>query len=384
MYHTAASSIGLPRRGRATVTTLHTLALRSIPAELETESYPLSQHINPPAQLVRVGVAALVLTLIAGCSSSPVDAPPPTIEAARAADSPPAATPPDGMVWPLGGDAQAAVYDTATQSLLVLAPSAAGAAVTVVGAAGAQTQVPLADPVTAMAGDGGGVAYLSTRGGYYRFDIASGNPTKVQVENQDEVDFTAITRRADGRLVLGSADGTVYTLATETEVGAQLKIFARVDSLVAQGDTVVVLDRGQTSVTSLNAEGTKSEHALRAGKGATTMATDGAGRVLVTDTRGGELLVYGVNPLILRQRYPVPDAPYGVAGSAAPDGLAWVAQTATNTVVGYDLATGTPVEKVRYRTVQQPNSLAYDDTSGTLYVVSGAGAGVQVIPEAAR
>jgi heme oxygenase len=63
-------------------------------------------------------------------------------------------------------------------------------------------------------------------------------------------------------------------------------------------------------------------------------------------------------------------------------GLAWVSQTATNTVVGYDLATGIPVEKVRYRTVQQPNSLAFDEASGTLYVVSGSGAGVQVISNA--
>jgi DNA-binding beta-propeller fold protein YncE len=104
--------------------------------------------------------------------------------------------------------------------------------------------------------------------------------------------------------------------------------------------------------------------------------------VLVADTRGGELLVYGVNPLILRQRYPVPDSPYGLTGSGPGNGLAWVAQTATNTVVGYDLSTGIPVEKVRYRTVQQPNSLAFDDASGTLYVVSGAGAGIQVIPKA--
>ena len=108
------------------------------------------------------------------------------------------------------------------------------------------------------------------------------------------------------------------------------------------------------------------------------MAADSAGRVLVADTRGDELLVFGTDPLILRQRYPVRDAPYGLAGSSR---LAWVSQTATNTVVGYDLATGIPVEKVRYRTVQQPNSLAFDEASGTLYVVSGSGAGVQVISE---
>lgn len=40
------------------------------------------------------------------------------------------------------------------------------------------------------------------------------------------------------------------------------------------------------------------------------------------------------------------------------------------------------MEKVRYPTVQQPDSLAFDEASGTLYVVSGSGAGVQVIHNA--
>jgi DNA-binding beta-propeller fold protein YncE len=210
-------------------------------------------------------------------------------------------------------------------------------------------------------------------------DIATGAPRRVDVDGQQTTDFTAIARRADGKLVLGSADGAVYTLASDTAVGARLKIFARVDALVTRGNTAVVLDRGQTSVTTIDPRGTDADHALRAGEGATTVAVDPAGRVLVADTRGNELLVFGTNPLILRQRYPVRDAPYGLAGSSR---LAWVSQTATNTVVGYDLATGIPVEKVRYRTVQQPNSLAYDETSGTLYVVSGSGAGVQVISNA--
>ena len=72
-----------------------------------------------------------------------------------------------------------------------------------------------------------------------------------------DVDFTAITHRDDGKVVLGSADGAVFTLGSDTAVAARLQIFARVDALVAQGDTVVVLDRGQTSVTTVDASGTQ-------------------------------------------------------------------------------------------------------------------------------
>jgi DNA-binding beta-propeller fold protein YncE len=274
------------------------------------------------------------------------------------------------------------VIDGATRSLVVLGHDGRGQFVTsVLSAASPGRSVPLPAGATAIAGDDKGTTFMSTRGGYFRFDIASGAVSRVDITGEHDTDFTAIARRADGTLALGSADGTVYTLRSDATVGARLHIFARVDALVARGDTVVVLDRGQTSVTEVDSSGFKAEQALRAGDGATTIAADPLGRVLVADTRGDELLAFGTDPLIMRQRYPVPGAPYGLAGSSR---LAWVSQTATNSVVGYDLSTGIPVEKVRYRTVQQPDVLAFDDATGTLYVVSGKGAGVQVIPGAAR
>ncbi len=342
-----------------------------------TESYPLPRRLNTSAQLIRAGAVVLVTAALAGCSANSSDAPPPTIVPAQAAQSPPVTGTPAGIVRPLAGHAQAAVFDPATASLAVLSPSVGGrSAITVVPSSGAARPVPLPSPATALTGDNDGRVYASTRGGYFNVDIRAGTSSRVDIEGQSGTDFTAIAWRADGRLVLGSANGAVYTLSTESTVGASLKIFARVDALVAQGNTAVVLDRGQTSITTISASGKDAEHALRAGEGATTMAADSAGRVLVADTRGDELLVFGTEPLILRQRYPVRDAPYGLAGSS---GLAWVSQTASNIVIGYDLATGIPTEKVRYRTVQQPNSLAFDEASGTLYVVSGSGAGVQVI-----
>jgi DNA-binding beta-propeller fold protein YncE len=327
-------------------------------------------------------VALAISVGIAGCSSNPADAPPPTIVPAQAALSPPVTGEPAGVVRPLSGHAAAAAFDTATGSLAVLARAVDGqSVVATLRLTGTPQMVPLPGPATAMAGDNDGRVFVSTLGGYFRVDLRTGTASRVDVEGQQGTDFTAIARRADGKLVLGSAEGAVYTLSSDTAVGASLRIFARVDALVTQGNTAVVLDRGQTSVTTVDADGSDAEHALRAGEGATTMAVDPAGRVLVADTRGDGLLVFGTDPLILRQRYPVRDAPYGLAGSSK---LAWVSQTAINTVVGYDLATGIPVEKVRYRTVQQPNSLAFDEASGTLYVVSGSGAGVQVIPNASE
>ena len=316
------------------------------------------------------------------CSTKATDSPPPTIPPARAAESPAVTTAPAGSVKPLEGLGEAAVFDPVTSSLVVLTQGGGGAsALTVFPVAGAPRTVRLPAPATAVVDDGAGTVFASTKGGYFTVDArAGGAVTRFDVEGQPDTDFTAITRRADGKVVLGSADGAVYTLGSDTAVQARLQIFARVDVLVARGDTVAVLDRGQTSVTTVDASGTNQEHALRAGEGATTMVTDPEGRILVADTRGQALLVFGTDPLMLRQQYPVKGAPYGLAGTSR---LAWVSQTATNSVVGYDLSTGIPVEKVRHPTVQQPNSLSFDDATGTLFVVSGSGAGVQVIPRAA-
>jgi len=328
--------------------------------------------------------------LLAGCASNPFDAAPPTIEPARAAVSPPAAQQPAGAVRPLPGRAAAAVFDGGTRQLAVLVPGADAAAPASLAVLADPRVTPrviaLPGPATALTDDGRGTVFLAARGGYFAVDLATGHATRVSVPGSEQSEFIAVAQRSDGKLVLGSADGTVYTLASASPgdagaatVASRNKIFARVDWLVTQGNTTVVLDRGQTSVTTIGADG-RVRQALRAGAGATTMAADPLGRVLVADTRGGQLLVYGVDPLILRQAYPVPQEPYGLAGSRE---LAWVSLTGSNMVVGYDLSTGIPVERVRYPTVQQPNSLAFDEASGTLYVVSGAGAGVQVIEHAA-
>ena len=350
------------------------------------ESYPVPPHRKRSARVVGRQAAGLLLllALAVGCSSKTLEETPPTIEPARPADSPALSQNPAGVVRALDGKPHLAIFDGRTAQLVILTSGLAATAPTQIVAMGSrQTSsrvIDLPGPATGLTGDGGGNAYLSARGGYFVVDLPAGRVARVGVSGAENVDFTAIARRVDGTVTLGTADGTVYTLAPgQTNGGNRTKILAHVDSLAAQGNTVAVLDRGQTSVTTIGVDG-KVGQALRAGQGATTMAADPAGRLLVTDTRGGELLVFGVDPLILRQAYPVPHSPYGLAGSRA---LTWVSQTAANLVIGYDLSTGIPVEKVRYPTVQQPNTLAFDDAAGTLYVVSGSGGGVQVIEHAA-
>jgi DNA-binding beta-propeller fold protein YncE len=153
---------------------------------------------------------------------------------------------------------------------------------------------------------------------------------------------------------------------------------ASADQALPVGDKAVVLDRLRTAVFDLDPTAGTIGAGLRAGDGATNAVTDNYGRVLVTDSRGGELLVYKPDTLIELQRYPVPGVPYGIAYDPTHD-LAWVTLTATNQVVGYDIAGGEPVEKHRLATVRQPNSVAVDPNSGRVLVASADGGGIQVI-----
>lgn len=370
-----------PTRGRVDLSLSNTIRGYPLPSQINCA------RVNNMVVSRKIALSVLVGVLVAGCSSNPLEstfnAAPATIPAATAAPSPPETTVPAGRILPFEGTPESVLFDQATSSLAILRhgpdPQSAST-VTVIAPSGAQHTVVLPGPAPTLSGNSKGIAYLPTQGGYFTVDLSASKAAEVSIPNQADTMFTAIGVRADGRLVLGTADGAVYTLTADGAVGKKTdRIFSRVDALSTVGNDAVVLDRGQTLVTALDSDGTPQQ-ALRAGEGATSMTADQQGRILITDTRGGQLLVFGVDPLIERQAYPVSSSPFGLAGSST---LAWVSQTAANAVVGYDLSTGIPVEKVRYPTVQQPNSLAFDDKSGTLYVVSGSGAGVQVIPHAA-
>jgi hypothetical protein len=150
------------------------------------------------------------------------------------------------------------------------------------------------------------------------------------------------------------------------------------DDVVDAGTGVVVLDRLRTAVFSVDVAAGKVNEGLRAGDGAANAVADSYGRVLVTDARAGALIAFSASPLIMRQRYPVPGGVYGIAYDAKRS-LAWVTLTGRNEVVGFDVRGGEPVEKYRFPTVRQPDSVGVDDQSGRVIVGSAAGEGTQVI-----
>jgi DNA-binding beta-propeller fold protein YncE len=150
------------------------------------------------------------------------------------------------------------------------------------------------------------------------------------------------------------------------------------DQVLTTGGKVMLLDRIRSAVFDVNTTNDSVGAGVRAGDGATNAAIDGFGRVLVTDTRTGELIAFSADPVLMRQRSPVPGVPFGIAVDTRRN-LAWVTATGLNQVIAYQLAGGQPAEKYRLPTIRQPNSVAVDPDNGRVFVASADGGGMQVM-----
>ncbi|WP_305095035.1 hypothetical protein [Prescottella sp. R16] len=323
----------------------------------------------PRVTAVAIGVALL---LTAGCSTEQSADDLKTIPVATAADSP-AATTPAGTVEALGRSIDALVFDPSTATTAMLVDD--GTRVLLQTAGKEPREVVLDGPAAQLTVAPDGRLLAPANGKVQIVDIVTGKADTTVVDG----DARSAVFLEDGRLAVGLSSGRILVLDASGTVDRTISGLASVDVLAVTGDDLSALDRGQTSLTAIDLEDDKLGLALRAGEGATNLVTDEYGRILVTDTRGGELLVFTTDQLIMRQRYPVSGSPYGIAYDERTD-LVWVTLTAENQVVGYDIATGIPVEQARFDTVRQPDTVAVDTAGGALLIGSATGDGLQRIP----
>ncbi|PTR27591.1 hypothetical protein C8K36_104213 [Rhodococcus sp. OK519] len=324
-----------------------------------------------PAPRITVCTIGAALLLLTGCSTEKNGDDLQTIEAATAAVSP-AESSPAGSVQDLGRAIDALAFDPASGTTAILTD---GGTELLLQGAGEPRTVPLDGRATELTVASDGRVLLPMDGRVQIVNVASGETSSVTVDG----DARSALFLPDGTLAVGSASGKIQILDADGAVTKTISGLASVDELALTNGDLSALDRRQTSLTEIDLEDSSLGMALRAGEGATQLVTDEHGRILVADTAGNELLVFTTDSLIMRQRYPVPHAPYALAYDDRTD-LVWVTLTGSNKVIGYDLSTGVPVEKGRFDTVRQPNSVAVDTTTGTLVVGSATGDGLQRIP----
>ncbi|ASR36146.1 hypothetical protein BAY61_15320 [Prauserella marina] len=328
-----------------------------------------------------VAVAAVSIVLLSGCSSEDggggdalqVVADPTAAVAARSPE--PEATP-AGTVLPLGEDVTATVADSASRTLVV---ATADPAQVLLYDLDALTEPPKSVALPSAADDlslTDGAVLISMRAAdeIARVSLPSGEVATVAVEGGP----VAATERG-GQTLVALRDGKgIGVLEGDRTVKTITDDLYSADDVLVSGDKTVVLDRLRTAVFDVDLEAGTVNEGLRAGMGATNAVTDSYGRVLVADTRGGALLAFSTDPLLMRQRYPVPGGIYDIAYDERRH-LAWVTLTGSNEVVGFDVQGGEPTEKFRLPTVRQPNSVTVDPQTSQVVVGSAAGEGIQVV-----
>ncbi|WP_438388221.1 YncE family protein [Actinopolyspora saharensis] len=318
--------------------------------------------------------------LLAGCSDSDGGSRPlqvtDELTAATPATSPPTTTEPAGRVVPAPPADHTVVLPE--QHTLALA-GADRASITLFDTRAIEQPprtVDLPAPAASLRPVRGGQALLAAlpaANAVAEIDLASGRVHRTAVSG-GPVDALPV---AD-KLFVARPQAKDVAILRDGEIQRRVDGFPGAHELLRRGSTVVVLDRLTTSLTPLDIDTGDKQPALRAGEGATRAVTDRFGRVLVVDTRGAEIMAFSTEPLIMKQRSPAGGSPYGLAYDPAQD-LAWVTLTARNELVGYDTATGQAEQSHRVPTVRQPESVAVNPETGTRYIASAAGAGLQVV-----
>ncbi|WP_246843217.1 YncE family protein [Allokutzneria sp. NRRL B-24872] len=291
------------------------------------------------------------------------------------ATSPPSASP-TGTVIPLDGPARALALDTTTRTLAVAMDGKEIRLFSVDAPQAPPRVVAVPDKVSSLspAGDGALFAAVPSANALVRVDLRTGATEQTTVEGAPS-GATVV----NGRTVVSLRNRNAVAVLDGGKVAREVTgFFAPTAVLPGGAGEALVLDVNRTALLEVKvAEGTVGS-AIRAGDGATNAVTDRFGRALVVDTRGGELLAFSTDPFLMKQRFPVPGTPYGIAYDSKRD-LAWVTLTERNEVVGFHVAGGEPVEKHRFPTVRQPDSVAVDPDSGRVFVASADREGLQVV-----
>jgi DNA-binding beta-propeller fold protein YncE len=121
---------------------------------------------------------------------------------------------------------------------------------------------------------------------------------------------------------------------------------------------------------------------VNAGVGPTHVVSDGKRNLYVTDTAGDALLVLRTRPeLRLTRRLAMPTSPYGIALDRRRSRL-FVTLTGTNRLV--KLWTNGPRTVANVPTVQQPDTVAVDETTGRAFITGRVKGVLQLVDPADR
>jgi hypothetical protein len=303
--------------------------------------------------------------------------------AAEPATAPPASATPAGTVRAVGPLAEGAVFDATTRLLAVAVRNPDRLLLLDGRTLAVRDSVPLpghARHLQLLAPGGPVLVPAEDASRLIEVSLPDGRVTaSVPVGKQPHDAAPA----AGGRIAVGNEfSGTVSIVAggqVQRTIVGLVQPGGVVDGGVINGRPVeAVVDVHTYTVSTYDPSTGKRLARKAAGAGPTHGQLVGPNRMAVADTRGDAVLTFSVSPLRKTGRLALPGAPYGLATDAQTH-TAWVTLTARNEVVGLDVTSSVPHVIARYRTVAQPDTVAVDPGSRTVWVIGARGGEVQRI-----
>lgn len=327
-----------------------------------------------PRRRTAAALLAVSLTVLSACAGT--DEPEP-LGAAEPGESPEPETEPAGEVVLLEPQPEGVVFDPVTGLLavtvreedrLLLVDGTTGRTVREVPLPGHARHLQLAapgGPVLVPAEDSDTLVLVGLpEGGTTQVDVGEYPHDAAQVEG--------------GEILVADELGGTLSVVVDGEVTRTLDSQSQPGGIAAVGPLAGVVDVADFTLSVYDVAAGQRRAVADAGEGPTHVVTDLGDRLLVADTRGDAVLVFGADPLALMETYRLPGTPYGVAHDDAAQVL-WVTLTGRNEVVGLSTAGERLTEVARFPTVRQPNTVAVDPGSGRVFVASRATGELQLI-----
>lgn len=304
----------------------------------------------------------------------PADDLPPPAEPGQAPA--PTGTPP-GRIVPVGDAPEGVVVDAVTRTVavakrnpyeLVLINADTGDVTERVPLPGAVRHLQLAKP-------GGPVLVpVESANALVRVDLPGGNAEPQIITGTVPHDAS---EAPNGSVFVANEHGGTTTVVRGDDIVKVFTDSVQPAGMAPVGNLMGMLDVRKNDLTVYDADKLTIVGSTPAGVGPTHLVADKHGRYIAADTRGNAVRVFSTDPREVAS-VPQPGAPYGITYDPTRDRL-WVASSATNEVIGYDMAQDTPREVARVATVQNPYTLGVDSTSGKLFVAGVTGGVVQII-----
>ena len=212
--------------------------------------------------------------------------------------------------------------------------------------------------------------------------LPGGNNTRLTQVGDFPHDATAAS---DGAIFVADEGGDTISVVEDGRVTDTLPAPEQPGGIAASGENVAVIAVAERVLALYDAASRELIGQVDAGVGPTHIVAGDDGRMYVADTEGDAVLVFDAEgedggPRLV-DRIGAPGSPYGIAIDNRNDRL-WVTRTASNLLTEFELTDLAPRRLRSFVTVQQPNSVAVDSSSGLVYVAGRADATLQVIDPA--